>query len=277
MGTKQTKLKFQYGLELTWHDRLERGYAENGRSKDEVFYYKITEGLKEAFKKYRRRRGEAELYRDADYTAEFKSPRLKSLEEIKEYYLHCASIARKQKWPLTGKNWISGGGHLHLLTNATKDLQFVTHVLEDACNRPYLSWVFSEPEQDDHSCPVLRLPCVKKPEDWGRCTGKSTTVHRTYKDSFELRFFEAPKNWREQELHILFADKWLSHLLKQYKAGEKVVVVPRTKEELQKLPFDWCVSEFNALLKEIGLNPDDYAHFIKRNLKVRCDNKWVKN
>ena len=272
---KSDKLNFQYGMEITWHDA--EAWSGPGYQK-EHYYKQITQQMQRRFRKYKYRPGNTQLYDEVDSTAEFKSPRLQSIKEIEEYYKYCAAITKKNKWPVSPRNWISGGGHLHVFNGGSGfDREFESYVVKDVCNRPYLAWIFAEPEQDDHKCPVLNFHNVRGTIEWRHVVGHHCTVGCSPYSGIELRFFEAPKNWREQELHVLFADRWLSHLMKQYKAGKKVTVVKRTMEQLQKLSYKWCVAEFNALLKEIGLDPKDYKHFIRRNLKVRCDNGWVKN
>jgi hypothetical protein len=178
---------------------------------------------------------------------------------------------------------VCGGGHIHIggISSAVK-----YNMLTDMLRRPYLPWAFSEPDEVD-ACdyPVASIySFVKAPnrapyhmrDEYG--TLRYAGWYKAFMfrldaayDTAEFRFFEAPLNWEEQLLHIQFVVAYYEWIKKKKVKGFN----PKegyTARKLQKISYKQARLMFRGFLRELGLDPADYEHFVQRNMKPRWQN-----
>jgi len=199
---------------------------------------------------------------------------------------------------------VCGGAHVHV-GSIPKKLQY--EICRDLVMRPYLPWIFGEPDEDG-SMNVL-LNCKNSFKEYAyrsamndadmnyyyfyiekfieslfrpfnnnfdyaylsSCMGKDYMfrLSREYK-TLEFRFMEMTETWEEQELQLHFICNYLKWVLERgYNWSGHLNLL--TDEELQAIKPQDCIDLFNELCYDIGLDSDDYKPFIKRNLYPRWE------
>jgi hypothetical protein len=83
----------------------------------------------------------------------------------------------------------------------------------------------------------------------------------------EFRCVEAPKNAREFEDQLEFFWRFVQHFAD--KPAPPVKYIPLAK--LQRYGKKRAIREFNSLLRRLGLDPQRYAKYVKRNLLPRWE------
>lgn len=197
--------------------------------------------------------------------------------QIKECYNQVEEVFKKNGIYPKHPDSVCGGGHIHI---GSISPQVKYKMLTDMLRRPYLPWAFSEPDEADAcdypstSINMFRaLPDFKSGEMLKYRHWPKSWMFRldpAYSTA-EFRFFEAPLNWDEQLLHIKFVTayyRWIKNRpLKGFDPRDGY-----TKKQLQKISFKEARSKFRAFLRQLGLDPKDYEHFVERNMKPRWQN-----
>jgi hypothetical protein len=225
---------------------------------------------------------------------EFPSPILSRWSQLEWYYARIKALADATGMTTDNEHKNSGGGHIHVspLNGEWSDNQKYT-ILLGYLDNPWLCWVFNDP--DDSSTAVYPGRALinamfdwyeehKREGSWWRALELSGNIgvrrNSGIKKTMEFRFFQAPKNWDEQRLHVLFLDKWLKHMLRDLK---KIVPskppVPKwwLPQDLSAINYGFARHQFHKLLDELGLSRDDYEVFVQRNMKTRFVRNWPRN
>lgn len=263
------ELAHRFGLELTFHCPERRRY--NDLTPDRL--HQLSKQLRTACRRRGLTGGDPRVKPD-DATIEITSPVIRSLPQLRTFYGEARHLADQCGLRVNARGWCTGGGHLHVSWPRPR-IEFVEYFCRESTNHPYVNWVFAEPEWDNDAVVSLIKNCdnlligtgTRVYWNTGKCNG--INVRERSLLHIEFRFFQAPRDYHEQELHVLFADRWLSHVRRRYKAGEPVERRYRDAEALRRIPRAAAESGFYALVEEIGLDPDDYRIFVRRNLAKR--------
>lgn len=189
------------------------------------------------------------------------------------------------------------GGGMHINMGFDPDWtpqfteNFARNMIFDLGQRPYLGWIFNDPEDDKTSnCPPIsstyqydrllsnkpkrQLTAFQKdmgiqsPSADSRNFGdKSCSIncHNTYA---ELRFFGMVENEREFCAAIKFATAYYRMIEK--KTGDNQHIKPLSYSVRKKTLWrDNALSMFRILLDELGLDYNDYKNFVHRNFWTR--------
>jgi hypothetical protein len=183
-------------------------------------------------------------------------------------------------------------------------LLFLTNLFRDTTNRPYLNWIFNEWATKESSKSLVWLkkqmyrhslfenetdrkmlevifgnPKIKGLKTYDilklfACnkgysvrvepaeTGKPATI--------EFRYFDAKKSFLEIELHLKFVDAYMKYISELTVNGTIVSSKVKTAAHLAAFARkDRAVSEFQTLLRKLGLNYADYRDFVETNYRAR--------
>lgn len=210
---------------------------------------------------------------------EIRSPVMSRLRDIMQYYDFVCDVVRKEGMQPHLNGHMSGGGHLHVSPIGKKwDTGLVYEIFRDWLNRPWLNWIFNDPEDDWNASSMMtrsyggegdtyeivdylwehKKKLTKKTSRhvYGLPNGKDHGVvwrGGVGKGTIEFRFFDAPKNRREQELHVLFMDHWLTWLQKRWARGKRTPLRYRWPQDIQAVTLEQCEHEFIQMLTDIGL------------------------
>lgn len=198
---------------------------------------------------------------------------------------------------------VCGGGHIHV---GMKPSRFRIEVVRDVCERFYLPWVFSQPDEEgacdnltayfnydsaavqagmkghpapyecewrfDYTAARLLFPSkVTRAIVNSELDRKDFSIRTTDFNTIEFRFFEAPLDWSEQRDHLEFLFAYLAYMRRRYKAGHRVRVQPRTLADLQEIQLDECITAFKKLCGSLRLKYSRYEKYVKRNLLPRWE------
>lgn len=222
---------------------------------------------------------------------EFPSPIMTKLSQIEWYYNLIRSVADGIGATVDNSKTNSGGGHLHVTPIKREWTDWEQYAIIMAmCEQPWLGWVFNDPDDSETAvspAPEITRSLLRHPNadhwwEYIRLSGDSVAVRPNDQTitTMEFRIFQAPLNWAEQRLHVLFLNRWLGQVLKDPKR-----TVPKQMpamsymfpQDLMGITFDKASRAFNKTLSAIGLDPADYAPFVERNMKVRYDKGWTRN
>lgn len=240
------KLRFHYGTELTFHQPTRRFSRRNLRYSA---LKKLTDELQVEFG------CNARWTADVHQTFEVHSPPIENWATFKRFYRFVTAQAKREKLPIKGRGWSTGGGHLHVSEEQPWPKELKLFIIEDRANRPYLTWVFNDPEDMSICHELTQLDEYQLEE--GEAKIFAITIRRR---TIEFRLFEMPRNWDEQVLHIMFCEAYLSWA----KGREVPGLLPHPE-----WTFDSAKGAFNDFLAEIGLDPYLYSVFVNCNLKAR--------
>jgi hypothetical protein len=85
----------------------------------------------------------------------------------------------------------------------------------------------------------------------------------------EYRFFEAPMNAKEFKLQLAFGNALTRYLWETRRTDERYVF--RSNAQLMKITPAQAIRDFRKLCRKLKLNWQDYAVFIRRNLRPRWE------
>ena len=284
--------RFVYGYELTWHvHRPNMILWRRVLGEHCVESWSNNVDLGKSFHRALADRtgldlGDVPVHDNAHaHELEIGSPPSRDDDFLRAYWHDATRLARQLNLRTHGPRGghMSGGGHLHVSpASGPWSGDFVAEFLRDFCNRPYLNWVFNDSEDDENaSNPMTRDGDVghiwdvdyRYDRPWkmtGLEFGKGFGAQwRSDYGTIELRFFDAPRDWSEQKLHLDFADAWLSHHLDRFRRGRRTRLRYRWPCDVQEITFTQAAREFCAMLLDLGLRPRDYAPLVERNMRRR--------
>jgi len=224
-----------------------------------------------------------------DHCVEISSPVLQSRPEFKAWFDAVTRIASHPDLDLHPHHdrMVCGGGHIHVgLKQKTKQLrQFKYNVLRDAINRPYLPWVFSQPDEEG----ACDNPMAAAESFYFNSWRNSMLAYRRAEDNstvrdgdknmsilwrpttLEFRFFESPLDWSEQVDHLDFVLAYLKWCRKEYRGEKTVDVKAWTFGALNKISMGTAIKDFKNMLITIGLPYARYSKYVERNLMPRWE------
>lgn len=220
--------------------------------------------------------------------------------KVKTFYDQVSAAMR-----LTGlvphvPEFISGGGHIHV---GDVDADLVANMFRDIQNRPWLNWVFNDPDDQNTHSYAMDLEGVKSSlkraaaicnVDPGLFSDELTSegeaallfygdtkyvsptwfpddksrmvrYHSTY-ETFEFRFFQAPDNWKEQEAQIRFVEAYMAWMKTTYPEGTNVEVRLDTVAKIKAMDEEFCRNQFISFMYTLGLPVSPYQRMLDENL-----------
>ena len=296
----KTKLVCSMGIELTMMSTLLTG----GDGDDEICravanLIKATVKHRGAYKWVYQPTG---VHTDA-YAVEAPSIPLKTWGALRSFYDAVSPAMLGAGCSPHHMTITSGGGHIHC---GGLSVALMANILRDVQNKPWLSWVFNEPD-DSRSAGTfttdvesvtqelkelartinVKLSLVtrqvneaakaaftfyadtKNIEAEMLPSSKSDMLlYNDEHETLEFRFFEAPANWAEQLAHVKFLDAYIRWAKTEY-ATKDAVVVMDTSAKLKALTLPECEAAFLSFLTVLGLPPGPYARMLDQNLAYR--------
>lgn len=183
---------------------------------------------------------------------------------------------------------------------------FLVNLFRDQVNRPYLNWIFNDwgahssaeslvyyREKENNSYHERFLSLLfkddpKVPIQWQarqiistfscykgyqiKCSDRQTSgsYQNAKPETIEFRFFDAKRDFRDIELHINFVNAYLAYIEKITRKGTLLKAkLQKPSDILTLAKADRGLKEFQQLMEEIGLNYDDYGHFVELNYRRR--------
>jgi hypothetical protein len=187
---------------------------------------------------------------------EVPSPILNTYQQAKNFFQITRRAMLKNGLKPHHPDVVCGGGHIHV---GVMDPVLKQHVYNDICRRPWLPWIFSQPDEE-WSCNNRRndgeLACAWL-KDYSVCLTGYNTI--------EFRFFEAALNWREQWDHIDFVLRYMRYM----KTTLPIIYPPL--QSFRNLTQQDCITAFRKLLGALGLPYNRYEKYVKRNLLPRWE------
>ena len=275
------RLPFVMGTELTGiHAGYKNGYEYGGGVYSDAYIRKKNE--KNKIKAFITKRGLK--YHVVDYDShcmEVSSPLLRTFEQYERWSKNIREILINYHYYPKNNDAVCGGAHIHVDMRNNKEFSY--HLACDLVMRPYLPWIFGEPDENGSMDSwregdflwygfSLKEPYNPNTNYIGACemTGKDKMFRLTYLKTLEFRFFEMTETWEEQELQLRFLCAYLEYMWSRYQSGYAAPKVTLfTHQELQRIKPHQAVEQFNELCYNIKIDEDDYVPFIKRNLYPR--------
>jgi len=245
-------MQFHYGTEFTFHCESEKYWKNHEAITERLWQLNHRAHARGVF-------GKPTCYLDSWRSLEFKSPILTTLEEFRWYYDEIHALARKYRLPIRPKGQTTGGGHLHQSQPGGWGVDLICWLPKDMVRRPYLIWLFLDPEDDESACD-------QRFDRFSRCWAVSPRYYG--EGTFEFRLFEMPRSWDEQLLHLNFAEAytaWAKTKVSSRLQGR----VTRKRYTPKNYPLRRASGEAREFLAEIGLDPADYRGLLRRNLYKR--------
>lgn len=204
-----------------------------------------------------------------DFAFEIASIPLTSVEILRTYRLKLDQIMLGLlKFTTHHKKYTTGGGHINIDATASR----VTKILNDMAWRPYIGWIFSEPEDTDTTASATTYwqhweqRWITDPDYYcNSCRADCFSARR-----IELRFFEMAKDWPELEAQVAWVQSYL-HWLKRNKISKFKPNKPTLTEYLGQFSLTRSIREFRAMLKELNLPYSRYKEFVERNMVTRYE------
>jgi hypothetical protein len=240
-----------------------------------------------------------------EYAIEIASPVFKTWKEIEKFYGRMNEIVTKYPLVTHRKDTVSGGGHIHqgipdkFLKNPVWLLCYLVNVFRDITNRPYLLWIFNEPSNykssrsfvwmkpeepslssrsrlydilfNSHSKIDLYYKVVDVLQMFDDTKGFACRVDsNNLRPTIEYRFFDTPTSWKETELFVKFAGRYLNYLTQRTLAGHQARIYIDSPKDITILSRnDQCLHLFKSLLNGLDLNFKDYEPLIQKNYETR--------
>lgn len=262
----------------TWTSRINRYFLANQLAKHLRAFSSAEFGINKHF----------DVINNAE-EIEFNSPPLRTTEDLEKFYREFRRIASALGLKPHHEKHMSGGGHLHVTPISGRwDKNFVADVYRDISNRPYLNWIFNDPSDDwNASCLGKAIEFDSKlndstfnwtnKRDFPEFSKDYAMSYRSNKNhTMEFRFFDAPKDWTEQLLHIVFIERYLNWMMKKFMKGRRTEREIVFEHQIERMTYKESVSEFNDLLRSIRLEPELYRRFLV-NMKTRYEEKWKRD
>lgn len=227
---------------------------------------------------------------------EAPTPPLRYMSQLEHYYTTMAKIMRSTGLRPHHPKVCSAGGHIHV---GPMPLSTMLLVFRDMQNRPYLSWVFNDPDD----CDTAQTRDVCPHSSWGAVTtclpaylpgepGDATWADTPYRlpgrrnaavnyhsefDTLEFRIFDAPLGWEEQRAHVEFVLRYIEWLEVEHHYGTWPEVYVTTADHVASFSLEESREEFLQLLTALGLSHRPYRRMIEENLEVRYTSGRVRN
>jgi hypothetical protein len=233
---------------------------------------------------------------------ETSSPILKTWSEVEKFYKSVSNAALEIGLRPHVEKLISGGGHIHV---GELKPELIAAMFREVQNRPWLNWVFNEP--DDHNThsynsnlssvdSKLKKACMTVGCDptlfmGGRSMSSEAQVGLLFYgpvehvnrawfpndksrvvryakeyDTFEFRFFRAPNHWEEQKAHVEFVEAFIKYVEKKVKDKVKIVTEMDSSTKLLAFTAEQSKDEFLKFLTELELKHEPYQELIDDNL-----------
>jgi hypothetical protein len=231
-----------------------------------------------------------------DHCIEVSTKKLYTKNQLRNNFIRIRRVMADYGLRPHHPDMVCGGGHIHAGIPGSR---FRHEVMRDVCNRYFLQWVFSQPDEEeacdnlvasiDYNDPDIKqylageyaptddgidnIPTKVKalfdPKDKDGCCSKSYSVLISDLKTVEFRFFEAPLDWSEQWDQVEFVLRYVAYLKRQYDSGTRIKVVPISFAQLQKITPEMAIIEFKKLLGILKLPYKRYAKYVNRNLRPR--------
>jgi hypothetical protein len=232
---------------------------------------------------------EARVYAD-NGVVEVCSPVHRDWKSMREWYRWMVNELGSSVTVINKKKG-SGGGHINCAMPKKLKEKFMYNLLVDIGNRPYLNWIFNDPS-DNHTANCMwdskdmqRIyeHVHKNKEKWDaddsdfistlgelitltNSRGFAIRVKSEY--HFEFRCFDAIRNERDLEDIVIFVSEYMRSIYSMTVAGNMFDSIGGTTDDLPNFAAT-ARTDFNRLLRKIGLDPENYRRFIDRNFEVR--------
>lgn len=212
---------------------------------------------------------------------EVQSPVMSSFEEVSCYYNMVTDVARKLSLTRVTEEMSSVGGHLHVSELAADHWsgKFLHWLFWDAATRPYITWAFCDPEDNEQAkCLFSQLGELSSDDHTSFGIGKSWMMQTSFpksnsseqKQTLEMRFFEAPNDLAEQVLHIQFVEAWLTWAKQAWRDGVDFGDFPILDNKVvQGADAGEAKVDMLGFLALIGLDPQAYVNIVERNITKR--------
>jgi hypothetical protein len=247
-----------------------------------------------------------------DHCLEISSPKLKTFESYRAFSQNVRTIMANHDYYPKNPTVVCGGGHIHVGVPKTPwGGKFRYHVARDLIMRPYLPWVFGEPDEEDAMNVLInkandyRLmdeiwqaggdrivgdigrygdtrfikhlelpynPRTRYVNMSNRHGGKTHMFMLTSYPTIEFRFFEMAPSWEDQELQMHFLIAYLNWMVKRLEREDYTDIQLITDEQMQAIEPGVCESLFEEMCYHIGVVYEDYEHIVERNLYPRWTN-----
>jgi hypothetical protein len=226
---------------------------------------------------------------------EINSPPFSNLDDVKIFYQWM--MKHVSRYPLVPSlpTQMGGGCHIHFAVDNFKlNQKFLVNLFRDSNNRPYFSWMFNDPYDNESAEPQ------KWKQNWmknnvidcyagnkgsmlridERCPGqKPTTV--------EFRIFDMPKNLNQLVDFIIFVDVYLRFINKRSKNKHFIESIIQDINDLDvysRLSKRKHIQDFKRFIEEkLKLPYNKYKKYIHNYLQRRylyhnlCSQKKLKH
>ncbi len=302
------KLPFIIGTELTGIHKLYRNnigmYNYEFDVRMQQIFNNVKKHLKQSHTPYH------QMHED-DHCLEISSRKIYTTEEYKRFSVNVRKAMEDNFFYPKHNLAVCGGAHIHVgfPSGFPYVLEFKYRLARDLVMRPYLPWVFGEPDEkesmdvlinkktmmdryllqlrntdsynqmiregsmhnQERYLNALMLPFNRSTPYSRMGNGKSHMFRlcQSYR-TVEFRFFEMTKTWEEQKLQFDFLIAYLKWQLRQHSKKMPMTEIKlMTHKELQLVKAKDAVDQFAELCYDIGVDFEDYKPFVKRNLYPR--------
>jgi hypothetical protein len=192
---------------------------------------------------------------------------------------------------------VCGGAHIHVGIN---DHKLKWAIAKDLVMRPYLPWIFGEPDEEGAMNVYINKKIEIGHNEWAGSTDRflnylmrdeyieSSSLYGqgnkdmmflwtgTEMDTFEFRFFEMAPTWDEQFHQINWLCAYIRWMQERTANKDYTHVQLCTNEYMQTIQPKPCVEAFEELCEDIGVDVEDYEHLFRRNLYPRWREERVR-
>lgn len=225
---------------------------------------------------------------------------LKSWEDAKSVITQIIAAAKAEKLVAKCKVSTGGGGHVHVgLPKGMKGEKIVAAAIRDMQNRPYVTWMFADPDTTTQAANqwehvVAAKSALENPHwcdgfynqhwgmSWKDLCERLKTCHGTFSNrnkrcpvssrpipTMEFRFFDCFMEWERYEESLAFAQAYTAWIKNRIKAEDDFpVLVKNHRNLMQYNDYYRCIEEFKQLIEQLGLPWERYKRYVK-NLNER--------
>jgi hypothetical protein len=293
--TTESDLIAPIGLEYTYHVPSDKTFFRkitchiDPSVNDAIGLLKVK--LRDNFKEK-----PARIYNDSGLI-EICSPVHKTSKDLYSWFDDIDETCKNYKMMPHHRKKGSGGLHMNISYNKDLDKWRETYInfFIMIANYPEINWILNEPSDNRTANSLQRcgtfvramyhIHAMEKKEEYNiekvwkffeGTGGKSYAISGKDAYHFELRCFEMPRTKQEMQDFLDFADRLLKFC---HKIATEDIIIPLLNHPISifdgSIIYDekekTAVKDFNRLLKTIGLDPDRYRKYVKRNFKVRRD------
>lgn len=301
------KLPFVMGTELTG---INYGYREGWKNDLDYYgpaYSAMCERRSSDINEIRRAMRESQTkythIDEDDHCIEIASRKIETYEDFESFSVNARQALYSNFYFPKSPEAVCGGAHIHV--GIPRDSQgfykqFKYHLCRDLVMRPYLPWVFGEPDEEGAMNTLINakehledyidtgwnnigeyLDALNKPfnfrTNYVRLSDDADAKDKMFRlspfNTIEFRFFEMTETWEEQELQLHFVCQYMKWMYSRYNRGYQTEDIKLMyPDDLQDIRPGQAVEQFEELCYNIDLNFEDYKPFIKRNLYPRWQN-----